>query len=138
MLFRSIKVNDTIVTHRSSINYLGVSLDQDLSGTPHGKSIIQKANRNIKFFYRKNSFFGPQIRKMLCSSLFQPIFDYGCNSWYRNLTSGLKHKLQTAQNKVIRFVLGVHPRFHIGFQNFKQLGWLNVQSRVDFFVVKHM
>ena len=75
---------------------------------------------------------------MLYSTLFQPIFDYGCNSWYRDLTCGLKHKLQTAQNKVIRLVLGVHPRYHIGFQHFKKLGWLNIQRRVDFFAAKHM
>ena len=70
---------------------------------------------------------------MLCSALLQPRLDYGCNVWYRSLEQSLKTKLQTAQNKMIRFVLGKNSRFHVGYKEFKNLNWLNVTRRVDYF-----
>ena len=114
---------------------MGVTLDQDLSGSTQGKGVIQKVNQTLKFFYRKNSYFNFKEKKMLCTALIQPRFDYGCNSWFGNLYTGLKHKVQTAQNKVMRPILGVHPRFHIGDNSFKKLGWLDTQKRVHYLTV---
>ena len=74
---------------------------------------------------------------MICSALMQPRFDYGCNSWYRGLDCSLKHKLQTAQNKIMRMILGEKQRFHIGFDSFKKLNWLNVPKRIDYLTVCH-
>ncbi|KAG1655064.1 putative serine/threonine-protein kinase [Nymphon striatum] len=41
-------------------------------------------------------------------------------------------KLQTAQNKLIRFVHGYHSRKHLVIDDFKKLDWLNVEKKVDF------
>ena len=68
---------------------------------------------------------------MLCNSLLQPHFDYACISWYPLLTQKLKNKIQTTQNKCIRFCLGLNPRQHIGPNEFKDINWLPTKSRVD-------
>ena len=83
-------------------------------------------------------FFGIRERKMLCSALLQAHFDYACNSWYRGLQKKLKDKLQTTQNKVIRYVLNYHCRQHIGFKDFLRIGWMNVKSRVDYLALNLM
>ena len=75
---------------------------------------------------------------MLSSALLQPRFDYGCNVWYRTLEKKLKDKLQTAQNKMIRFVLGENNRFHVGFREFEKLNWLKVDKRVEYFTYLQM
>ena len=40
-------------------------------------------------------------RRLLCNTLIQPHFDYGCKSWYPLLSKALKTKLKVAQNKCI-------------------------------------
>ena len=43
----------------------------------------------------------------------------------------LKNRLQVTQNKIIRFVLKMDPRSHVGANEFKSIGWLPVSRRVD-------
>ena len=81
----SIKCNDVNIESKKSVKYLGMVLDQDMSGSTMGTSVIQKVNSKIKFLYRNKVFFGIKERKMLCSALLQSDFDYACNSWFRGL-----------------------------------------------------
>ena len=67
---------------------------------------------------------------MLASSLIQCHFDYGCTFWFSALSCKLKFKLQTTQNKLIRFVMGKHNRLHVGTTEFKEINWLPVEHRV--------
>ena len=64
-------------------------------------------------------------------SLIQCHFDYACSFWYPGLSQLLWNRLQVTQNKMIRFVLKLDPRSHIGSDEFKSLGWLPVSKRVD-------
>ena len=68
---------------------------------------------------------------MLCNSLIQPHFDYACISWYPLLTQKLKNKIQTTQNKCIRFCLNLNPRQHIGINEFREINWLPTKNRVE-------
>ena len=43
----------------------------------------------------------------------------------------MKGKLQIAQNKLIRVVLKVSPRTHIGRSCFQELNWLPVEARLS-------
>ena len=61
-------------------------------------------------------------------------FDYVCCIWYKSLNKVLKNKLQTSQNKFIRFVLDLKSRAHISKEHFELLNWLPVNSRVDHFI----
>ena len=42
----------------------------------------------------------------------------------------LKKKLQVAQNKLVRTVMGLGPRDHVGKNQLQGLGWLTVEARV--------
>ena len=71
-------------------------------------------------------------------SLIQCHFDYASSAWYNGLNQELKNKLQVTQNKIIRFVLNLHPRSHIGKQQFLSLHWLPVHNRVSQITLCHV
>ena len=50
----------------------------------------------------------------------------------------LKSKIQTTQNKLIRFVLDLQRRAHISKEHFELLNWLPVNSRVDHLTFCHV
>ena len=71
-----------------------------------------------------------KTKKLLVMSLIQCHFAYECSFWYPGLTQFLCKKLQITQNKVIRFVLNLDPRSHLGPDDFRSFGWLLVSKRV--------
>ena len=113
-----------------SKKYLGASTDNCLSGDSMALSIIQKANCRLKFLYRNAKFLNRHVKRMLASSLIQWHFEYGCTFWFSALLYKLKSKLQTTQNKLIRFVMGKRNRSHVGTTEFKEIKWLPVEHRV--------
>jgi len=50
----------------------------------------------------------------------------------------LKSKIQTTQNRLIRFVLDLQRRAHISKEHFELLNWLPVNSRVDHLTLYHV
>ena len=102
------------------------------------KSIIQKANARLKFLYRKQKFLNLHTKKLLVMSLIQSHFDYAGSFWYPGLTQFLRNRLQTTQNKIIRFVFKMGPRSHIGQDVYKAVGWLPVSKRVDQIILNHV
>ena len=67
--------------------------------------VINKINDSLKFLYRKNRYLTRYLKRLLCNALIQPHSDYTCSAWYPNLNKKFKSKLQTVQNKCIRFCL---------------------------------
>ena len=125
----SINRGDIQIKQHSKVTYLGCVLDEDLSGESMATKVIGKINGRIKFLYRKNRFLDSSLRRLLCNALVQPHFDYACSAWYPNLTQNLSKKLQTTQNKCIRFCLQLGNRSHIGATEFKQINWLPINER---------
>ena len=78
------------------------------------------------------------MSKTLCSALIQCHFDYSCSSWYPGINKGLKDKLQVTQNKVIRFILNLDNRAHIGNEELIKAGFLNVTDRVKQLKLGHV
>ena len=55
-----------------------------------------------------------EVKKVLCTLLVQCSFDYSCCLWYSGINETFKKKLQVMQNKMIRFILKLDNRTHIG------------------------
>ena len=124
---------------KSSVKYLGVTLDQDMTGiTMGGSSVVKKINSVIKFLYRKSSFLKFRNRKLLCSALLQSRFDYGFNFYYRGLYKDIQLKFQTAQNKMIRYILDYDGCKHLYFKDFLKAGVLSVEKRYNYLSVNLM
>ncbi len=128
----NVTCNNVKLESKTCVKYLGAQIDQDMSGKTMGLYTIGKINNGLKFLYRKSNFLDYEQRKLLCNALLQPRFDYGCNAFYRGLEKSLKHKLQTAQNKIIRYILGYDSRHHLAVKDFKKVKYLDVNSRVDY------
>ena len=92
-------------------------------------NVLPKINKRLEFLYRKNNFLSPQLRRLLCNALLQPHFDYACSVWYSNLNKKFKTKLQTLQNKCVRFYLQLDNKAYVGITEFKQINWLPVNYR---------
>ena len=87
----------------SKINYLGGQLDEAMSGEAMTLNVINKIKIKLNFFHCMNCFLTSALRRLLCKASIQPHFDYSCCIWYPNLTKKLKHRIQTTQNKCVRF-----------------------------------
>ena len=99
--------NGALFEQCSDVKYLGLRLEQDLSGTKIWERVLSKVNSGLKFLYRKASFLDLNSRKLLANAILQPYFDYACNSWYWGLTKNQKNRLQTMQNKIMRYILNL-------------------------------
>ena len=132
-----IKCDDTIINSVKSGKYLGLILDDDLSGVSIVNNILKKAGGRLKFLYRYSDILNEKARKTLCSALIQCHFDYSCSSWYASLNKGLKQKLQIMQNKIIRYILNLDSRAHIGCNEHEKVNLLNVSDRVKQLKLNH-
>ena len=127
----NIKYGDIQIKQHSKVKYLGCMLDETMSGETMALSVINKINNKLKFLYRKNRFLTPTLRRLLCNALIQPHFNYACSAWYPNLTKKLKNRIQTSQNKCIRFCLQLDKMTHISHKEFEILNWLPVTERFN-------
>ena len=128
----NIVCNDVQLESKSSVKYLGATIDQNMSGKTMGTNVVKKVNSGLKFLYRKSGFLNFSHRKLLCSALLQCRFDYAYNVYYRGLEKSIKNKLQTAQNKTVRFILGYDNRHHLTVDDFRKVKYLDVDRRIEY------
>ena len=84
------------VTATKSVKYLGLEIDNVLSGELMASDIIKKVTSRLKFLYRQANYFDQKIKKTLCSALILCLFDYLISSWYGGLSETSRTKLQRA------------------------------------------
>ena len=97
--------NKIQIKQHSRVTYLGCILEETMSGKSMANKVIRKVNARLKFLHRKNKCLSSNLRRLLCNALIQPHFDYACSVWYPNLSKELKNRIQTLQNRCIRFCL---------------------------------
>ena len=118
------------------VKYLGVLLDELLSGELIANSVIQKVNQLLKFMYRNSDCLSHKTTKTLCSALIQCHFDYACSSWFEGKRH--KQKLQITQNKVVRFISKLDSRKRITYAELEHVNMLNVKFRVKQLKLNHV
>lgn len=126
-----VTLGNFIITAREVVTYLGCILDNKLTGEFMAQRVITKVSQRTKFLARISSLLDRNTLKTLADALVQCHFDYACTSWYTGTSKGLKVKLQTCQNKLIRVVHKLHPRTHLHPDHFSSLRWLKVEERVS-------
>ena len=89
-------------------------------------SVINKISNELKFLCQKNRFLTPTLRWLLCDALIQPYFNHACSAWYPNLAKKFKNRVQTSQNKCVRFCLQLDNMTYISHKEFETLSWLPV------------
>ena len=125
-----VKCNDITIKNVKYVKYLGLLIDETLSGEKIVSNILKKASSRLKFLYRYSEILNTNSRKTLCSALIQCYFDYSSSSWYSGINKNLKKNLQIMQNKIIRFILNRGNRAHIGCEELEKVYMLKVSERV--------
>ena len=122
----------------NSAKYLGTTLDESLSGETIACDILKKAGARLGFLYRHAHLLSEKTRKTLSTALILCHYDYACSSWYSHLSQYYKKRLQTMHNKVVRFILNMGPRTHIGQRELDRVGLLSVKDRVIQMKMNHV
>ena len=65
-------------------------------------------------------------------------FDYASVIWYSGLTQTFTTKLQIVQNKIIRFILDLPARSHVGYVEFSKAKMFPVHKRAEQLKMNHM
>ena len=134
----NINCNNVNISCASEVKYLGTYLNQNMDGNSTVRKIVSKCNSRLKFMYRQAKFLSQDAKRTLCNALIMCHFDYCSSSWYNSLDSKLKHKLQVCQNKVVRFVLNLGNRHHIGPEELCELNWLDTHHRAMQLQMNHV
>ena len=92
---------------------------------------INKVSGRLRFLRRKNRYLSLYLKRLLCSAIIKPHFGYACPAWYPYLNKEFKGKMQTIQNKCIRFCLQLDSRSHTRIKQFDQKNWLPVSERFN-------
>ena len=77
----NIRYKEINIKQQAQVTYFGCVLDESMSGEPMALRVVNKINGKQKFLYGKNKFLTPELRRMLCSALIQPYFDYAYTAW---------------------------------------------------------
>ena len=120
--------NENEIETKNTVTYLGITLDQTLTGYSIAEKLLNKSACKLKFLYRNTRQFDSKIKKLLVSALIQCHFDYACSAWYSGLTMKMKNKMQVMQNNMIRFILSKPSRYHVGINEFKRVEFLPVNG----------
>ena len=134
----SVTCNGHHIKSTNTVKYLGVIIDNNLSGDFIVDSIVKKVNNRLRFLYRQANFLDVKCKLSLCSALISCHIDYACSSWYSGLTKGLQQKLQVCQNKVVRFILNLPPMYSVNYSVLSSLNLLNVEDRVKQLRLNHV
>ena len=123
---------------KEEVEYLGVVLDQVLKCSCIIDKIVSKSINKLKFIYRNTKGFNWQIKRIIVLAMVQCHYDYACAMWFSRISISAMKRLQIVQNKVIRFVLGIPPRTHLGCSEFSRVNILPVKYRADQIKLNHM
>ena len=130
--------NNHVIQSTDHVKYLGVYIDNSLSGDYIVDSVVKKVNGRLKFLYRQAKFLDFTCKMSLCSALIQCHLDYACSVWYSGLSKCLKKKLQICQNKMVRFILDYSPRQSVNYDVLSSLNMLSVEDRVKQLRLNHV
>ena len=111
----------------SSIEVLGIILDQNLNWVPHTNKVKRNAFNVIRHLHRINHLLPIEIKIQLYNTLVTPVLDYADIIW-GGCGSINSKKLQLAQNFAIRSITGAR-KYDSATESFKKLKFLNLEQR---------
>ena len=123
-----ININNFCIKQVFQMEYLGVILDSisKLNWQDHMHYVSTKLSKAAGFIYKMKNKVPREVLMMLYHSIGASYIRYGIASWGSAKSSALK-KLQTLQNKIIRYITHSTQSSNIILQ-FKALGILTVEE----------
>ena len=134
----NVTCNNHTILSQNCVKYLGLNIDQTLSGEKIMDNIVQKVNSRLKFLYRQAKCLSEQSRKTLVTTLIQCHFDYACSAWYAGISKKYKDKLQVFQNKCVRFIQNTGNKTRVDHNVLKDINFVNIENRVKQLRLNHV
>ena len=78
--------NGNDIVSKQQVTYLGLILDQSISGYTIAEKVVLQCSNKVKFLVRNANKFNVKTKQLLVSTLIECHFDYGCSSWYSGLS----------------------------------------------------
>jgi len=104
--------SDILIPWSSSIKYLGVHLQKNLTFQNHIRESISKVEKTTKILFPligRRSKLSIKNKLLLYKTIFRPVLSYAVPVW-NNCAITLRKKLQVCQNKVLKLCLNRHWR----------------------------
>lgn len=77
--------NGSEIMSKSSVTYLGLTLDQSLIGESIAAKVLVKCACKLKFLYHKTKLLDFSVKKLLVLTLIQCHVDFACSAWFPGL-----------------------------------------------------
>lgn len=142
----SIKIDNELVYPKSTVKYLGVTLDQKLKYNEHITKACNQAFsiRNLIFpLINKKSKLSVKNKLILYKALIKPILLYATPIW-SNASKKLINKIQVVQNKTLRLIADAKPgetnnqvRSKLDIKDIKEDIYLQTQKFYQISVKQH-
>uniref|UniRef100_A0A8C5LTL8 Reverse transcriptase domain-containing protein n=1 Tax=Leptobrachium leishanense TaxID=445787 RepID=A0A8C5LTL8_9ANUR len=116
--------SNNMLTTVTSLKYLGMWLDPNLSFGPHIEKLSSKLYPKLGALYRNKSFLRPAVRKQIVQQVLMPAIEYG-DVVYAAAPQTHLQKLTTLYNSFCRFVLQCNYMTH----HCDMLNWPSLDSR---------
>lgn len=125
----NIQVNGQNIQQVKKVKLLGLWLDSTLSWSDHINTVVAKMGRAVAVVRKCAQFLNSQLFSRVVCTLVLCHLDYCSVVWSAASSSHLK-KLQVAQNKAARLVLGCSSRTSVAEMH-ERLAWLMVKHRLS-------
>ena len=109
--------------------YLGVTLQDKLSFTPHVNNTIKKAATTRQFLQRNLRGCSREVKETSYKTFVRPVLEYASTVWDPVGQSTLRQKLEAEQNRAARFVVGDFRRSSSITAILNQLQWQSLAER---------
>ena len=119
-----LKIGSSIIKRKSSVKFLGVMLDENISWKEHIKTIEKKLAKNIGLLYRAKPYLDEMSLKTIYFSYIHSYLNYANIAWASTRITKLKPLLYK-QKQAVRIVFN-EGRLNHSKPLFKTLNALNV------------
>lgn len=102
---QNIRLNGEIVPWKTTVRYLGVTLDKKLTMTHHVASRVRLVGgvaSSLKPIIGRHSTLSLSVKTLLYRQLLRPALLYAAPAWYHLTSATARKSLQTLQNKILR------------------------------------
>lgn len=105
-----VKIKDTEINWSSSIKYLGIHIDKDLTFSKHISHVINRAKyvrHTLHPLINKNSPLSLNLKIHIYKSYIRPTITYAGPAWFSNVQITNRKKLEAFQSITLRIITGL-------------------------------
>lgn len=102
-----LKINDTIIERVKSFNFLGLTIDENLTWKAHLNKVVTKLSKACGALNRLKHFLPTDIKKMIYNALILPHLNYNVMIWGHKL-----NKITNIQKRALRYIVNASYSAH--------------------------